>query len=49
MQIPHYYKKNSTKGDTIKGTILSPMRNFLSQMNFFIALEAITFLTSIVE
>ena len=42
-------KNKKIMGGTIMRTTLTPIRNFLSQMNYFVALEATTYLTSIME
>ena len=39
--------QNSTKGNITKGTNLSSIRNFWSQIASFAAIEVVTYLTSI--
>ena len=41
--------QNNTKGNTSKGTIPSPIKNFWSQMTSFSALEATTYLAFIID
>ena len=41
--------QNNTKGDAIRGTTLSLVKNFQSQMTSFVALEAATYSAFIVE
>ena len=41
--------QNSIKGDTAKGTIPNPIKNFWSQITYFTVLEVTTYLTSIMK